>query len=514
MEPPATYYWDESIDRTTPKRPAKVQVELPFWLLVEDGYVVVRYADQDWKILISSEWVEVYDGNCITDSKANCIYFGSLGECANELKEAINSGKLPFRKCKTVFVIDSLLNGWVHDRLGECDRRISQTVELFLIGWCMAHIPLLNLVIQKYRLATYDYYVYEISPRDTPIWFVRGDNGAGRVVPVYPYETWDQIPLVRNDNGTTQPLKYTTLSEIDMIQDLTSFSPAEFELMDAIGLMERGDYSSAIRRLYTAIEVIVEENLGRILLEKYGESEKHRFLKETRLRFKKRVERLCQETGLIWGDYENSLLDEIRELRRQIVHCGYRIPFSEKGTAQKLIDQGRWLFNKIEGNSNRATIREKLLGMRSLGRQLWTPFFDELTSPYQPSGEHKPTDGTPGSENNRKVIISPFSVNSCILDDRLYLSVRQIARAFGFSDLDIMWDAKSENMSLRKGGRILKLDIGCTTATVNDVSVDIETPPRIISGEVMLPAKSIAILFGAEAEWDPDSYTIVFRCAE
>lgn len=495
MDVPGTYSWDESIDRAAPKKPAKVQVELPFWLLVEDGYVMVRYADQDWKVLISSDWVEVYDGNYISDSKANCIYFGPVGGYSNKFKEAIDSGKLAFRKCKTVLVIDSLLNGWVHDRLRECDPRISQTVELFLGGWCMAHIPLVNLVIQKYRLATYDYYVYKVSPRDIPIWFVCGNNGTGRIVPVYPYETWDQIPLEKNVDGTSQPIKYTTLSEIDRIQDLTSFSPAEFELMDAIGLMERGDYSSAIRRLYTAIEVIVEENLGRILLEKYGESEKRRFLKETRLRFKKRVERLCQETGLIWGDYENSLLDEIRELRRQIVHCGYRIPFSEKGTAQKLIDQGRWLFNKIEGNSNRSTIREKLLGIRSLGRQLWPPFFDELTSPCQPSGEHKPTDGTPGSENNRKVIISPFSINSYILDDRLYLSVRQVARAFGFSDSDIVWDAKTESMSLRKGGRILKLGIGCTTATVNDVSVDIETPPRIISGEVMLPVKSIAILF-------------------
>lgn len=35
-------------------------------------------------------------------------------------------------------------------------------------------------------------------------------------------------------------------------------SPGELELMDALNLMQRGDYSGAVRRVTTAIEVAVE----------------------------------------------------------------------------------------------------------------------------------------------------------------------------------------------------------------------------------------------------------------
>jgi hypothetical protein len=40
-------------------------------------------------------------------------------------------------------------------------------------------------------------------------------------------------------------------------------TPGELELLDAVNLMERGDYSGAVRRVTTAIEVVVEAVVGK-----------------------------------------------------------------------------------------------------------------------------------------------------------------------------------------------------------------------------------------------------------
>jgi transposase-like protein len=138
--------------------------------------------------------------------------------------------------------------------------------------------------------------------------------------------------------------------------------------MDALGLMERGDYSSAIRRMRTAIEVIVADRLEKILTEKHGWKFAKRFLRETKMKFDERLARLCSETGLIINDHFKMVLSKITNLRIKIVHYGHRVSFAEKGEAQMLIDNGRWLYNQIENDQNRFKVRESNIASRSLGR--------------------------------------------------------------------------------------------------------------------------------------------------
>jgi len=41
---------------------------------------------------------------------------------------------------------------------------------LYLKSFCETHFEIVNHLIQNYRLSTYDYFAFELSPWDVPIW--------------------------------------------------------------------------------------------------------------------------------------------------------------------------------------------------------------------------------------------------------------------------------------------------------------------------------------------------------
>lgn len=57
-----------------------------------------------------------------------------------------------------------------------------------------------------------------------------------------------------------------------------------------------------------------------------------------------------------------------RDMRHAIVHEGRRITLEDRGTAQRMVDTGRWLYNKVEDKPERAAVREKGGVLRSAGR--------------------------------------------------------------------------------------------------------------------------------------------------
>jgi hypothetical protein len=70
-----------------------------------------------------------------------------------------------------------------------------------------------------------------------------------------PYRGWDDRP----------PEMFHLIDGEQLHDQLnTESTPGEFELLDALNLIERGDYSGAVRRVTTAIEVVVEAVLERV----------------------------------------------------------------------------------------------------------------------------------------------------------------------------------------------------------------------------------------------------------
>ena len=47
----------------------------------------------------------------------------------------------------------------------------------YFAALCASLVPVVNEVILRYRLATYDFFPFEVSPWDVPVWFVQTAQG-------------------------------------------------------------------------------------------------------------------------------------------------------------------------------------------------------------------------------------------------------------------------------------------------------------------------------------------------
>lgn len=140
--------------------------------------------------------------------------------------------------------------------------------------------------------------------------------------------------------------------------------------------MERGDYTGAVRRTATAVEAVVAWALMNELVRRHGEAEATRRLQQSENDF---PGRLRQWRKLARPNIGQQLFDELettRQLRHDIVHRGRRIAHQERGKAQRAVDTGRWLYNKIEAMPDRTSLRDRDV-LKSVGRVALAPRFPE-----------------------------------------------------------------------------------------------------------------------------------------
>lgn len=364
--------------------------ELPFWLMVDNTTVTIEYDGHEFPVAIQDNYFQLFFGEA-TDSRASVGYCGPFKkreELSAAVREAMDqhpNGPYIWRKCKTYLKVGSRCN---EDVLNAAAKRESPQREngakLYLSELCRAHIPVINKLIKAYRLATYDYFAFNVSPWDVPLWTIDHDGSAISATLVQ-YREWDVKPLIFNfKNPTpTEDAQVYRLIKADELQNHISIvaTPGELELLDALNLMERGDYSGAVRRVTTAIEVIVEYKTGEAMEKSKGKLAAEKFLLNTRMRFDERIKRYGELTGRTLSSPLLKTLKETRSLRHRIVHGGYRIGPSERGRAQKAVDTGRWTFNWFEDDAARRDIREKRIAFRSLGRDLSAGAFRPRITP-------------------------------------------------------------------------------------------------------------------------------------
>ncbi len=181
------------------------------------------------------------------------------------------------------------------------------------------------------------------------------------MVPLLPYRSWDYKPLV---NGELMSL----ITPDDLSAGRTSREPGELELLDGLTLMERGDYAGAVRRVVTAMEVIVESRL-RVALERIHPSvEVERRLTASQNDFAGRLRQWAKLSGRELPEPLIRELEQTRALRHEIVHRGLRFSYQDRGTAQRAVDTTRWAYNLVEGRADLAQLRETRLALRSIGR--------------------------------------------------------------------------------------------------------------------------------------------------
>jgi hypothetical protein len=171
---------------------------------------------------------------------------------------------------------------------------------------------------------------------------------------------------VSHDAQRYQLIEATSLRE--SISDIGT--AGEMELLDAINFMERGNYSDAIRRITTAIEVLVAAG-GRL---PHRAARRHasrgKVSKKTRLDSPGRISKYEALTGGELPDALKKDLNKTRTLRNHIGHGGYRLSPGERSLADLAVFNGQLTFNWFENDAQRKKVRESRPGFKSLGRDL------------------------------------------------------------------------------------------------------------------------------------------------
>lgn len=357
--------------------------ELPFWLMVNNTSIAITNEGHEFQIAVHDDYWELFVGTA-GDSRSTVGYRGPLKkpeDLPTALKELIEeqpSLPLMWRKCKTYLKVVTRCNEHVWSAVSnESQLPKPNEVELYVAELCRAHIPVINALISSYRVATYDFFAFEVSPWDVPVWSIERDELMRSCI-IVSYRGWDAKPLIHeNQNGSQEPQKYS-LIEPSAFQDAISQipTPGELEMLDALNLMQRGDYSGAVRRITTAIEVIVEDVVGRVVELAEGAAAAKKFILRTRTRFEERLRMYEKLSSRKMPEELFNELKETRSLRHRIVHTGYRIDSRERGVAQRAVDTGRWIFNWIENSQSRSRIRERQIAFRSLGRDLEAGIFN------------------------------------------------------------------------------------------------------------------------------------------
>lgn len=360
-------------------------MELPFWLFVENASLQIELDGHVFPVSIHVDGFELHTGQ-ISDSKQGVIYRGpfrnedELSESIKRFKFAKPDAQLLWRKAKSFLKIATRCNEDVWRKRTEEPHPVRPSVEVYLEQLCRAHIPVVNKLIQAYRLASYDPFAFEVAPWDVSYWTIERNNVTCSCTLV-PYKLWDH-PIYGHD-GPDGQMQVRFLTDADALSAKLSERPTsgELELLDAINLMERGNYSDAIRRITTAIEVVVAAVAESVVSAKDGPHVAQRFLKDTQNNFGRRVAKYQELSSRMLPEGMRKELDKTRKLRHRIVHGGYRVTPAERGSAQMAVDFGRWTFNWFENDTQRREVREQRIARRSLGREMTYNIFRPQITP-------------------------------------------------------------------------------------------------------------------------------------
>ena len=344
---------------------AELIVELPFWMLIEDGEIEVDYGKTKLTVRVDQNFLAVYDGPVFLGSQTNICWIGHQEQLP---KDGLGEG-VPcpvYRELKTVLIVPVRIREGIVETLSS-RREIEASdhpkvrqynrANQYADTLAFAHLPALNNLIAKYRSSSHDPFAFEITEFDVPSWFLRTPNGFCHFI-VMPYWANDTPPSY-NSEGTSKPFVAADAKALSAVS-IARLTPGQRELLDAVSYMFRGRYNEAIRYSVTAIEVLVEEQL-RLLYAKDGLSqpEVDQKLIDNQLKFHERVddyERLSGKrlpgprTHFIY--YLNGVrlreeLASVRQLRHAIVHRGKRISLFERGIARRCVETMTWLYQSI-----------------------------------------------------------------------------------------------------------------------------------------------------------------------
>ena len=101
---------------------------------------------------------------------------------------------------------------------------------------------------------------------------------------------------------------------------------------------------------------------------------------------------------------------------------------------------------------------------------------------------------------------SNANVAPVIIDSRTLVPVRFISEAFG---CEVGWDAATQTVTITKDGKVVTMQIGSNTITVDGVSKEIDVSAQIIESRTMVPLRVLTEALGKEVFWDDRGLIVI-----
>lgn len=95
-----------------------------------------------------------------------------------------------------------------------------------------------------------------------------------------------------------------------------------------------------------------------------------------------------------------------------------------------------------------------------------------------------------------------------IFSDRSVVPAREVFQMLG---ADVLWNERSETVTISYLNTVIKLVINSKTAKINSKEVEMEIPAKLINGKTMIPARFVAENLGMEVGFDTKTDTIIIN---
>mgnify|MGYP000250603451 CR=1 FL=1 len=98
-----------------------------------------------------------------------------------------------------------------------------------------------------------------------------------------------------------------------------------------------------------------------------------------------------------------------------------------------------------------------------------------------------------------------FDTPPVIKEGRTLIPVRAITEGFG---AEVSWDDETQEVTITKDDKIIKLTIGSVVAVVDGEEIQIDAKSEIMNGRTVVPLRFIIESLGLKIEWDSETETI------
>ncbi len=104
--------------------------------------------------------------------------------------------------------------------------------------------------------------------------------------------------------------------------------------------------------------------------------------------------------------------------------------------------------------------------------------------------------------NGQPVLSEPSAVQ---IEGRVFVPARAVLERLG---AEVKWNPERQEVRARREELEVVLRLGETKAQSGGQEVQLDAPPRIIDGSVMIPLRSVATLLGAKVRWEAETKSV------